>query len=414
MKNLRHTILVLLAIAQCLSVSAQPDEISMTFPVKDFHGNVEPLNERLDPEKNYLILFSAFWCQPCVNAINYTHSEKIEEYREQYNLEVIILDDEHYNRVDLASSKIKAFQWRFQMYMLDDLYGDLGINSIPQYYFLPAGETNALIASRSRYLDEIEDYYADQRMTTTLYQANRQVIAYGDCTQPVVHKFSIEDTTDLSGQPYIEIDDHAYNTEIISRNLYRYDPLTQQDVLVFDYHLRHCDAFELRDYQGDALTLYAEEVTKEEGHITIITDAVISNGCGEDIPFVMSTQYGSNAGIHFDIEDGVISSRLVCHEQNGNQTYSDPSVADLCSSVTTVEQKTELVSLTNNPGNGQFEILGLAQKGMSINIYDMDGSKVKVIANSTRLDLSDLMAGTYLLRVSVHTQEVQTLQYIKI
>lgn len=412
MKKIR-SIMVGIALMICHNAWAQPDVISMTFPVKDFNGDVAPLHERLNPERNYLILFSAFWCQPCVNALNNTHSQKIEEYREDYNLEVIIFDDQHYDRIDVANSKIKAFQWRFQMYMLDDLYSELGITSIPRYYFLPAGETEALIASRSRYLEEIDDYYADRRPTTTLYQANRQVIVQDDCDDPIAYEFSSKDSIRISNKPYIEIDGHAYNTDIIGRNLYRYDPLTFRNVPVFDYHLRHCDEFELRDHEGDALTLYAEEVVDEDGHITIITDAVISIECGEDIPFVMSTRYGSNAGIHFDIEDGEIKTRLICHDQNDNQIYSDPDLEVLCSAVSTNEQNLNEVTLTNNPGNGQFEILGLDAMEKSVEIYDINGIKIRELYSRSSVDITRLPVGTYLICVSIPGREIHPIKYIK-
>lgn len=409
------SILVLLTIGL---VPLNGQIIDMIFDTKDFSGEEMPLNERLDPEVNHLILFSAFWCAPCVQQINNKHSKNIKNYRDNYNLKVIILDDENYNSPNEAISKIRNNRWYFEMYLTDNLYGSLGVNAIPRYFFLPAGETEAFRVSTSSFLDQIDEYYIENGYESIFLNQNDQILINDDCENFETHSFGDdEEPTVIGDYTYYTIGGIDFRTGILNKNILRYDPFTESDVVVFDYYLDLCDDFTLKDHQGDEIELKVESIVYENGEILIETDAVISNDCGEDVPFVMSSVFGSNAGVLFNIENGEIISRLLCHSQNEEVIFSIGQFTDLCEPITSTENSnlTPKFSITNNPGNGQFRIDGLAVD-MSIDIYNSIGHKVKSTnyKKDQLVDISQFQKGVYLINLKIEGKIINTIKYVLI
>jgi len=386
--------------------------ITMSMTAKNFDGEEKSLVDHLDREKNHLILFSAFWCAPCVKAINDIHSKNIEKYRDEYNLKVIILDDEHYTSLPNAYRKIKGNQWYFDMLFLDNQYGENGITSIPRYYFLPAGDSTAFQVSRSTFLDDIDEYYTEIGYESIFFQENQQTIVKEDCQELIISQSSNAPITEINGKDYYDINGVHYRSRTQSKNIYRYDQILHEEIIVFDYYLEKCASFVLRDHEGDEMVISAEsrEVVDEE--IIIFTDAMIDAGCDDEIPFVLSSVYGSNAGLQFDIENGKIVSRLICHQSDGEEIYTDSTLADLCGSVSTADIKngTEW-SLSSNYGNGIATIVGTAKLD-NYSIINVSGQLINKVQNTRTIDLSNLAKGIYL--IVINDKKSKALKYIKI
>lgn len=380
-----------------LTLGAQT--IDFTFDTKDYDGNVLPFNERLDPERNYLVLFSAFWCLPCVKQIDDKLSKNIRLYRDQYNLEIILLNDDYYDDPHIALDKIRDKQWYFDQYMTDGIFSSLGVSSIPRDYFIPAGESTGKRVYANSFLRDIEDYHIENGYTSVFFHKQSQVIASENCKDLQKVEYGLSESAAYNDTTYHLAGAQYYRSGILNKNIYRYDPLIGGEVIVFDYYLNQCDEFDLVDHEGDRMTISVEDRIVTDGGITLITDMPLSGACSEGIPLILSSEYGSNAGLIFDIENGEIVSHLVCHSKDGESVYTSPQLGDLCESL----GSTDLVdlsglSLSNNPGNGRFEVLGNpTDLKITTEIFAADGATITDWRPSgeSRIDISYATSGIY-------------------
>jgi len=282
------------------SLSGQ--QIDFSFDTKDYNGVVMPLNERLDDDKNYLVLFSAFWCQPCVKQIDDVFSQNIDQYRDIYNLEVIVLNDDYYNETNIAKNKMREKQWYFHQYMTDDIFGSLGVNSIPRDYLILAGESTGERVYTSNFLSVLEAEYVESGYESIFFSENTQHLRAEDCAV-TSYTYGVLNSETINAQLYHNVDGNYFRSGILNKNIYRYNTLSDQEEMVF------------------------ESRSVVDGEIIIETDQMIESDCGEEIPFVMSSIYGSNAGLLFDIEQNEITSRLVCQTTNQESVYIDDELA---------------------------------------------------------------------------------------
>lgn len=387
---------LLCAIVFCAS-NLSGQTIDFSFDTKDYNGVVLPLTERLDPTKNYLVLFSAFWCLPCVKQIDDVFSKDIDTYRELYNLEVILLNDDYFNETNIARNKIREKQWYFHQYLTDDIFGELGVNSIPRDYLILAGESTGERVYASNFLSALESAYIENGYESVFFDQNVQQVSLESCNV-TSYAYGVSDSESFNDKVYHNVEGQYYRSGILNKNIYRYNPLTDEEDLVFDYYLDQCDVFTLIDHEGDAIQLSVESRSMVSGKILIETDQMIKSECGEDIPFIMSSVYGSNAGLVFDIENNEIVSRLVCQTTDQESVYADEELADLCISVDTDETQIENeVRLTNNPGNGVFEVLD--NNNLPITVLDINGNAVDCQQKQYGVDLSELPNGVYIVIV---------------
>jgi len=410
MKNMKSILIIGLLLTFVLNINAQT--IDFNFETKDYNGDVKLLTERLDQSKNHLILFSAFWCLPCVKQLDDVYSKNIDLYRDLYNLELIILNDDYYDQTNIALNKIKEKQWYFNQYLTDDIFGDLAVTSIPRYYLVLAGETTGERVYSSNFLNKLETYYIENGHTSPFFTKNTQIIASEDCSDISVSTYGETDSEMYLGKEYHNINGQYYRSGIQNKNIYRYDPLIHEEVLVFDFYLDKCSAFTLTDHEGDAMLLTIETITTEDDVITIETNQTIETDCGEDIPFIISSKYGSNAGLVFDIEDNEIKSKLVCHTQGDEVLYSSDDLSIYCDPVNTEEEDfSSNLSLTNNPGNGRFEVVG--SDDFTIEIRNVNGKKVKYHSQNGSVDISNYSAGIYMVYEVTSSAQVLIGRYVK-
>lgn len=395
-KYIRNTLNIGLCL--CFSVGVSGQIIDFTFDTKDYDEIVKPLNERLDSEKNYLVLFSAFWCQPCVKQLDDVFSKNIDIYRDLYNLEIIILNDDHYNQTNIALNKIRDKQWYFHQFMTDRIFIDLGINSIPRDYLIIAGKTEGKRVHSSSFLSALESHYIESGYDSPFFSDNSQQLSSSDCTDIDIHNYGLVNTATYINKEYYAVDGQYYRSGVLNKNIYRYDLLAEKEILVFDYYLDKCDEFTLRDQEGDAIQISIESSVIEDGEIVLETNQTIKNDCGDNVPFIMSSAYGSNAGLIFDIENDEIVSRLICHTKDNQSIYMDTELADLCESVSTVAHELQnKIYLTNNPGNGIFEMVG--SQNLQVNIFDVNGQEVSFRKSGAFVDITTFPAGVYLVSV---------------
>lgn len=389
-----------LVISLCMvfSFSLNGQTIDFTFDTKDYDGQVIPLDQRLDPEKNYLILFSAFWCQPCVKQLDDVFSKNIDTYRDLYNLEIIILNDEHYDRTNIALNKIRDKQWYFQQYMTNNIFGELGVNSIPRDYLILAGQSQGERVYASNFLSALESHYVETGYESPFFSQNVQKVSSTNCMDILSHNYGNTTSETYIDKEYYNVEGQYYRSGILNKNIYRYDPLAENEQIVFDYYLDECDQFTLRDQDGDAIQVSIESRKVENGEIIIETDQMIKNDCGIDIPFTMSSLYGSNAGLIFDIENNEIVTRLVCHTKDEESIYLDEELEDLCGPVSTKEHdQPNPLSLTNNPGNGIFDVNN--DDNVAIKILNVNGKNIPFRKSGQSIDISHFPSGVYLVRI---------------
>ncbi len=371
--------------------------IDFSFYTKDYDGGVVPLTERLDPDKNYLMLFSAFWCQPCVKQIDDVFSQDISVYRELYNLEIILLNDDYFDETNIARNKIREKRWYFNQYMTDNIFGALGVNSIPRDYLILAGESTGERVYASNFLSVLESKYIENGYESVFFDKNIQQVLTSTC-EVSAYDYGVTGSEMFNNKEYHNVNGQYYRSGILNKNIYRYNPLTEEEDIVFDYYLGLCDGFTLRDYEGDAIQLTVESRTIVEGEIIIETDQMIVSECGEDIPFIMSSTTGSNAGLVFDIEDHKIVSRLVCHTAEHESVYVDDEIANLCIAVNTDELTVEDdLRLTNNPGDGVFRVIG--DINLPIIVRDIYGNINVDAQYGNSIDISILPNGIYSVTV---------------
>lgn len=407
---IRRIIIVLLLIVAAWPTYGQ--DLSLDFDTKDYDGNVLSLSDRLDEDKNYMILFSAFWCAPCVRKIDDTFSQQIAHYRENYNLELIILNDDYYHQPRTALRQIRRKGWNFPMYLTDDIYRDLGVTSIPRYYMLPAGEDTAFRVYGGSFLEDLETFFLElgqeHFFSTSIGQVTHRG---GDCDDRQYLSSPDSTVSTTSGGSYYSIGDHLYRSGALNRSIIRYDLNTHTEHLITDFSLSVCDRMLITDHQHDTILVTVTDRIEEDGHVTLLTDAWVDSGCGPPIPFTMSTVYGTNAGLVFDIEDGVFVSRLLCHTDDGATVFSDDTVDEACTTTQVHEDlHHKLYHAYPNPGNLEVNI-ELTDPSSLVTWIDINGKSINpprtIFSDRIRFDTSLLPSGLYSVTIQSTQGSVQ-------
>lgn len=71
-------------------------------------------------------------------------------------------------------------------------------------------------------------------------------------------------------------------------------------------------------------------------------------------------------------------------------------------------------SLSPNPTDGSVQLIGLHSEPTSVEVLDMTGRLLKAFENKAIFSISDLNAGTYIVRVKTHRDNTEKVTYLKL
>ncbi len=375
----------------------------MNIVTKDSSGQISILKDRLDPETNYLIESMAFWCVPCINSINRFQYHK-QYWKERYNLEVILLEDEHYDHMDYVIAQTEEHGWTIPIFTTDDIFTSLGITSIPRYFLVKARSTKEVRISNIYNHDLIFQQFFESEMYPSILKNDfTQYIQNEDCTISMHTSFA-KDSIDIDGFTYYDFDGLLLHEDSNGKNLYTYSG-GNSPYLFFDYPL--CAKRILTDADGDQIEVSIIDIAKTDSTRILTTDKYIESGCGIDsFPFQIIQGIGTNAGLNFDIKNGKIVSRLVCHQSNDSIIYTNESLAAYChpSSTFSMSQIVEPLIFPNPIKYGQSITLRMPISGYwEVEWTNLDGqtiSKEIFIGKTTRLRLPETIDQIAILSIS--------------
>ena len=366
-------------------------------------GEVMPLIDRMDSDVSYIIDASQFWCAPCNAGIRRLLS--IKTYlKETYNVEVIILEDEHWDDTDLALEKKADRNWDFNLYALDSNFDFFGVDSYPTYYFVPAGFSKPTAEGLSTNCTILDAFLKRELRRLTLTPqvlTNMKQTTTSDCLSANYLEINPESTQHILGEQYIEVDKFYLREDSLTGNIYKYYPFPTLDSLYLDFTMPICSKIDLRDIEGDILSMQVTDIYQKEGREHRVMNKMIETGCGDEIPFEIITGLGTNAGLLFDIEGYKIVSRLVCHTISDSLVYQDEAIDVGCiTSSIGVPLDDKKIKLYPNPTSKSLTLELFWPDTTTISIRNTQGQDVLNIITTDQvltLDIEYLPVGLYYL-----------------
>lgn len=393
-------LLLALALFFAISLEAQEDKNNiLTALTQDSDDNIIILLERLDTEVNYIIKVGQFWCAPCRWGVRSLMSQK-ELLKEKYNTEVIILEQQYFDRQAQLQKKKQAYNWNFPMYTLKSGYGFFGVSGIPDYFFVKAGDSRPSAApprgcsSLSLFLEKELGLNAGRFI---LDKDFTQILSY-DCETSKELTLETPATIEFEDNVYTMVNSIYLREDEDNNRVVRYENSRTNAYL--DYNLDLCNEFRLVDFEGDFMIIQIIETYEKEGRTYMVTDKVISNSCGEEIPFVIIEGIGTNGGLLFDIENEKVISRLLCHQNADDYIYVDEDLSDWCgpSATSSHANASNQVYLSPNPTN-QYVTLNSGTKGkINYSLVNIAGASQGIngsFSEQVKIEVAHLPAGIY-------------------
>ena len=169
-----------------------------------------------------------------------------------------------------------------------------------------------------------------------------------------------------------------------------------EEEVYYDFNLQVGDQFEV-DYGDEPeyiQLMTIEEVVLEDG--TVRNKFVFDIGWEEDSPEVWIEGVGSLSGISWRFIPGWTASgfaKLQCYFEDDNLVWTDGECWD------DVEEKSvESVSLYPNPASDIVRVEGITVA--EVQVYNALGQLVKMVRGTNEIDLSGLVEGVYLVRIT--------------
>jgi len=398
-----RTIFIIFSLLYVGVIWSQEDpENILTANTKDLiTGDIQPLINRLDPNVNYIIDAGSF-TNGRVNR-DLQGLLTIKDYLKQtYNLEIIILVDDHWDELIIASDKKDERGWDFDLYILNDKFDFFNISPIPTYFFVTAGSTAPTQRGLSVDCENLDDFLRNE-----LYDSSHPAIINDikqtitkDCASSSFLKINSQDKEVFENEEYTRVGNLFLKEDLVTGNIYQYNDFFTDDALYLDFHLPICSNFMLVDKDGDQLEIKIVDSYVENGHKHLVSDKNIFSDCQEDIPFEIISRIGTNAGLLFDIEDEQIVSRLVCHMVDDSLTYYDNDIGLDCITTSTNNLIDDEIKLYPNPTRKSLTLELFWPGTTAIQIHNAQGQEV--ISQMTRepvinFNLELLPEGMYIL-----------------
>jgi len=126
----------------------------------------------------------------------------------------------------------------------------------------------------------------------------------------------------------------------------------------------------------------------------------------EEIPFEFVQNIGTNAGFDFDIENGKIVSRLICHEKDGELIYMDSELGNKCLSLSTKPIRVDELNIQAypNPFNASFFLNFGFEGDKKIRVYNSHG-KLLVSEHTKEIEMemhlpNEMTSTLYLVEIT--------------
>lgn len=372
-----------LFMAIIFDVSAQY-QVILDFETKDLDGNIEKLRDRLDPNKNYLFETMAFWCGPCVRSIDkFTYQQNY--WRERFNLEIILIEDEHWDDVQYVSDRMMNNGWDLDIVISDKKFYSAGINSIPRYYFLQSG-----VDTLERMPTAIEVFLIGRLdsifFKPVLDREFTQLVLNEDCDKVEVEAYQNMKDTTINNLKYHGFESLLFREDDQNGNVLKYDPVLQTESIYLKYSAPLCSEFWLKDREGDSISVKIMDIYSKDSIIHLVTDQLLVNECGSElVAFELIQDIGTNAGFFFDIEDAKIVSRLVCHRDNNQIVYLDTELEALCNLSTSLSsENSSEIRIYPNPASSHLNMEFSEEGEKLIEIYNANGALIERLKTSDR------------------------------
>ena len=222
------------------------------------------------------------------------------------------------------------------------------------------------------------------------------------------------DTVHINGNDYLhaiprgfffENADLYFREETSTGRLYRYFPMIdEEEVLLCDMTLSVGDTFYHIDYLGMAHPSVVESVSFENGK-KVIRFALPYLPWHDALTFregIFPNNFPIGYLDYFDCENN-----LLCEYKDGEQVFENPEYNTCYIDETSVqEQDLQHVSLYPNPAKETVLIEGA--KAAEVQVYNALGQLVKTVQGTNEIDLSGLVDGVYLLRITDAEGKVYT------
>lgn len=391
--------------------------------VKDLDGTVSTLRDRIDPSSNYIIETMAFWCQPCLRSMDDFHYHQAY-WKERYNTEIILLEDEHYNDIPFVDNEMLEGNWDLDIYLTDDAFSDLGINSFPTYFFVEANSDSIyeIPSGNERFLlEKVDSVFFDPIFQSDFHQAT----LVGSCESVSEMYFSATSMNVIvDDKVYYRYDDIFLRERELNGDLMILDMETNEERAYIKYSAPLCSRQTLIDAEGDQLEYKVLDKYQVDGVLHVLTDQLLFDDCtGDAAPFVFVQDIGSNGGLKFDIADGKVNSRLVCHKNESSQIYLDSLLEDNCLFVDVDDTGIDAsIQVFPNPTYHDLNIILDETGERKIELWTISGRKLyeeKSNKNSIRIsNLNDFSESNMLiLKISTndyhHVEKIVLLDPIK-
>ena len=374
MDKIKNISSVLLVFSFCIIglTSFGQNESILDFTVKKLNGDTLKLRDNLDPNANYIIETMAFWCEPCIRSIDEFNYHK-NYWKERFNVNILLLEDEHWDDLPFVESKMEELGWDLEIVVSNDQFSTVGINSIPKYFFKGVASDSVEVVSGNieKFLIERVDSI---KYEPILENDFKQVSVSADCEQLTVFKFDASEDIDINGNNYKVINDIPFRESDQNGNIIRFNSAKGEDETYIKFSSALCSRIWLKDLEGDSLLVKILDRYQQDSVLHVVTDQVISNECpGEEVSFELVQNIGTNAGFNFNIENGRIISRLICHKQEEELIFIDDELGIMCQSLSTKPLSLDQLNIQVYPNP--------VRSNLQIKLY-FDGKKKIEIINS--------------------------------
>lgn len=354
----------------------------LDFTVKELNGDTIELRDRLDPNANYIIDAMAFWCAPCIRSIEKFNYHK-NYYKERFNVDIILIEDDHWDDLEYVEQEMEDFGWDVDIVVSNDQFSSAGINGIPRYFFkgVASDTVERIYGGLERFMLERLDSIS---FAPILDSDFKQVIATEDCDESKVDKVNSNEKLIVNGHTYVNINDRFFRERMQNGDVVRLNLETMKEEAYIKYSAALCSRVWLVDFEGDSLLVKILDRYQQDSILHVVTDQMVVNECdGSVIPFEFVQDIGTNAGFEFDIENGQIVSRLICHENDEGFIYMDSELGVNCLTLSNQVPKIEQlnVQIFPNPVRSELSINLNFEGEKKIEIFTTEGKRI--ISKST-------------------------------
>jgi len=377
----------------------------LDFTVKELNGDTLELRDRLDPNSNYIFETMAFWCAPCIRSIDEFNYHK-NYWKERFNVEILLIEDEHWNDLPYVENKMEELGWDLDIVISDDQFSSVGISSIPRYFFKGTASDTV-----ERVFGNIEKFLLERvdsiKYSPILDSKFKQVKLAEDCDEVAVDKLDFENTLEVDGYVYRKYNGTYCRESEQNGNIFRFDLHKFEEEVHIKYSAALCSRIWLKDFEGDSLLIKILDRYQEDSILHVVTDQVLTNECfDEEVPFEFIQNIGTNAGLDFDIEDGRIVSRLICHEDDEDFVFMDDELGNLCLSLSSNPKLLKDLNIQISPNPTEESVLvDLNFDGeKKIELFASDGQKIlSQVTHNMKTNIilpRHTRSALYLLRIS--------------